>query len=365
MPNGLPAYGEDEMADPFYPLGVPTQLRGELTQAAKVAMVRLGIVPPPLRVQVDITDRCNFRCPMCSKPETQASSQELELQEWMMALERIRTVPLLREISISGGEPFTRPDMLEILDFAKRMDLRVVLLSNGWFIDADTLQALQELGVDRLMVSLNSLRKSVHDGSRGKPGSYERIMQLIQEWLASPRTTDLCLATIVMESNCGELLSLATYVNERGLSGIIFQVLLPGEVHYPFCGESRMGDSSAEWYSRSPFWVRSTDTLRSEVAALLVTQKAQGGVINPPPQLRRFPTYYENPEVVWTWPCLGTLSRMYIDPFGDVRLCYGYPPIGNILRDDARELWRSPAAQDIRRKSRRCQRLCRMMNGSL
>lgn len=364
-PGGLPVRGDDEMAEPFHQVGLLTQVRGELTQAAKVAMLHLRVVPPPLRIQVDVTDGCNFHCPMCSKAETQPSSKELGLREWAKVFERIRTVPVLREVSISGGEPFARPDILEILGLAKSMGLRVVLLSNGWFIDADALQALQALGVDRLMVSLNSLRESVHDESRGKPGSYKRIMQVIDEWLASPRTTDLCLATIVMESNCSELSSLATFVNERGLSGIIFQVLLPDEVHYPFCEQSRMGDSSADWYSSNPFWVRDTDRLRSEVLALLASQKAHGGVINPPSQLRRFPTYYQNPGAVTAWPCLGTLTRMYIDPFGDVRLCYGYPAIGNILRDDARELWRSPAAREIRRQARRCQRMCRMMNASL
>jgi MoaA/NifB/PqqE/SkfB family radical SAM enzyme len=328
-------------------------------------MLRLGIVPPPFRVQIDITDGCNFCCPMCSKHEGPPSPQELQLDGWAEVLRKIKDVPLLREVSISGGEPFTRPDIFEVLRLAKGAGLRVVLLSNGWFIDHDAIRALEQMGVDSLMVSLNSLQEAVHDDSRGRSGSYERIMRLIEIWRTGPQATDLSLATVIMEQNCGELSSLATFAADKGLGGIIFQVLLPDEVHYSFCRESAMLGSAAEWFERDPRWVRSTDTLRSEVAALLAIQRAGGTVINPPPQLRRFPRYYERPREVGSWPCLGTLSRLYIDPFGDMRLCYGYPPIGNVLHDDPRERWRSVQAAEIRAQHRRCTRLCRMMNGSL
>jgi MoaA/NifB/PqqE/SkfB family radical SAM enzyme len=364
-PGGLRPFGDEGMMKARHLKGAVNQLRGEVTQAAKRTLLGLGIVPPPLRVQLDITDSCNFRCPTCSKSGISPSPRELQLDQWRRVLREIHTVPLLREVSISGGEPFTRPDIFEILEIAKGLGLRVVLLSNGWLVDRHRLRRLEELGVDRLMVSLNSLQESVHDESRAQAGSHERIMDLIEIWRSEPRSTDLCLATVVMEPNCAELSSLATFAAEKGLSGIMFQVLLPNEAHYAFCRESSMRESTARWHAGDPLWVKSTDRLRSEVAALLDMQRTGGGIINPPPQLRMFPLYYENPQGVRTWPCLGTLSRLYIDPFGDIRLCYGYPPIGNILQDNPREVWRSARAEGIRHRSRRCTRLCRMMNSSL
>ena len=345
--------------------GTLNRFRGDVTQASKRAMLRLGIVPPPFRVQIDITDKCNFRCPTCSKWRTAPSTEELELYEWKAVFEKIRDAPLLREISISGGEPFARPDILKILELAKQQKLRVVLISNGWFVNAGVFQQLEEVGLDRLMVSLNSLEEFAHDRSRATPGSYERIIQLIETWRARPRTTDLCLTTVVMEPNCGELSSLASFAHEKGLNGIIFQVLAPDEAHYPFYNEPCMPKSAAAWHVNDPLWVRSVDTLRQEIDKLLRMQKGSCPIINPPSQLRNFPLYYEKPETARTLPCLGTLSRMYIDPFGDIRLCYGYPPIGNILRDDPRQVWRSEQARRIRRDSQKCTRLCRMLNNNL
>ena len=364
-PAGLGSFEGDVMRRAWRMSATVGWLKGEITQACKRAMLRLGIVPPPLRIQLDVTDGCNFQCPTCSKSGMTPSSKELEADQWTQVLTRVRAVPLLREISVSGGEPLTKPGIFEILRVAKDLDLRVVLLSNGWLLDRHSMRMLEELEVDHLMVSLNSLRESIHDESRGQAGSYQRIMDLIELWRSGPRRTALSIATIVMEPNCRELVSLATFAAEKGLRGIMFQVLLPDEAHYAFRRDSVMPAGEADLHGSDSRWVRDTDVLRAEIKTLLRIQRVNGGVINPAPQLRRFPPYYEDPTAVGDWPCVGTLSRLYIDPFGDMRLCYGFPPIGNALRDSPRQAWRSARAAEIRDMTRRCTRLCRMMNSSM
>lgn len=97
------------------PGGLLRQMRGDMTQAAKRAMVRSGIVPSPLGIVLDVTDRCNFRCPTCSKWRGHPSRPELRLQDWEQVLPRIGAVPLLREAAVCGGEPFARTDIFDIL----------------------------------------------------------------------------------------------------------------------------------------------------------------------------------------------------------------------------------------------------------
>ncbi len=337
----------------------------ETIQISKRTMLRVGLVPPPFRIQIDITDRCNFRCPTCTKWNADPSKRELRTHEWRTVFEKIRNVPLLREVSIGGGEPFTRKDIFDILRFAKRQDLYTVLISNGWRVDGYVLEQLARIGVDRLMVSLNSLRETVHDQSRAAPGSYKRIMDLVESWRGQPQTLDLCLATVIMEPNCGELSLLASLARDKGLSGIIFQVLAPEEAHYPFSRVSQMPQSVHAWYTNNPLWVRNIHLLRREIQNLLRFKKKGFSIINPVSQLRTFPLYYETPDAVRGLPCLGTLSTIYIDPFGDMRLCYGYPPIGNILRDNPRQVWRSNRARRLRLEAKKCSRLCRLLNNNL
>ncbi len=355
--------GHDGMLGRFR--GTVNRAWGDVTQMSKRAMLRLGIVPPPFRISIDITDRCNFRCPTCSKWHGAPSGEELALDQWKLAFEKLRGVPLLREIAIGGGEPFVHREVFEILELAKQQELRIVLITNGWFVDQAVLKRLEDIPLDCLMISLNSLHESVHDESRATTGSHRRIMELVEIWGAQARMTDLSLSTIVMEPNCGELTYLARLVQEKGLSGIMFQVLLPTEVHYSFARERSMPQPVATWYENDPLWVRSLDTLRQQVSELLVLQGKGYPILNPPSQLRRFVTYYEDPGRASKVPCLGTLSRMHIDPLGEMRLCYGYPPIGNILHDDPRQVWRGEQARLIRQASRECTRLCRMLNCNL
>jgi len=343
---------------------IAKSLRRDSLQAAKRTILGWGVVPPPLRVQIDITDGCNFCCPTCSKWHTPASPRELCLTEWTTILERIAALPLLGEIAVTGGEPLMRADLLPFVAQAKRHGLRVVLISNGWFLDRVKLDALEAAGVDRVTVSLNSLQPQLHDQTRGKPGSHVRILQCISAWQAVPRVMELCLATLVMQSNCGELTSLARFAREQGLTGIIFQVLAPPEAHYAFAVHDRMPQTQRAWIARDPLWVTDLSELRVQVHDLLQMQGQGCHIHNAPSQLRNFPAYYGRPEDIVKLPCLGTLSRLYVDPFGDARLCYGFPAIGNVLHDDPRRLWKGTAARQIRTSSRKCDRLCRMLNNN-
>jgi MoaA/NifB/PqqE/SkfB family radical SAM enzyme len=345
--------------------GAWRQLWGDASQATKRAMLHLSIVPPPLRVVLDVTDSCNLRCPTCSKWRSCALQPELGLEQWQLALGKLAGQPLLREVVVSGGEPFTRGDILEILAAAKGQQFKVTVISNGWMLREALLEQLEAIGVDMLTVSLNSLSAQVHDGTRGAQGSHGRIMSLVKAWQARPRRISLSLATVVMELYVHELTQLAEFAWQNHLAGIAFQVLAPPQAHYAFAGAQSMPQEASDWHARDPLWVSNITALRTHTKKLLQLQARGCPVLNPPSQLRRMPLYSERPDTVRDWPCLGTLSRLYVDPFGDVRLCYGFPPVGNILRDDPRALWRSAAAQEVRRASRSCTRLCRMLNNNL
>jgi hypothetical protein len=190
-------------------------------------------------------------------------------------------------------------------------------------------------------------------------------MQLLEMRRARVGRTRLSLLTIVLESNCGELAEMARFAGRMGLAGIMYQVLLPTEVHYCFAAESSMPTPAAAWYEDNPLWVGSLSTLSRQIGELLELQAAGYPILNPASQLRRFVTYYEDPGRASKVPCLGTLFRLHIDPLGEMRLCYGYPPVGNILQDDPRQAWKNEEARQIRKASGDCARPCRMLNCNL
>ncbi|MHB1294395.1 MAG: radical SAM protein [Anaerolineae bacterium] len=336
----------------------------DATQAARRVLRRAGLTPAPLRVSIDVTDRCNLRCPTCDKGKALPAGNELRLDQWDAVLRRIATLPLRREIALSGGEPLTRPDIAEIVASARRWGLRVVLITNGWSADAQALARLEAAGLDGLIVSLNSLRAEVHDAGRGRAGSHARIMALIDAWRAGSRRVRLSLSTVIMAPNCGELAALAGFVQQQGLCGIAFQALLPTGTHYALSGASAMAVPPPGWWRADPLWIGDLHALRGQVERLAAMKRGGFPILNAPTQLRAFVPYFRDPAAAGRGPCLGTAARMYIDPLGDVRLCYGYPPIGNALRDDPRALWWGAHAARIRHASLRCALPCRLQNSN-
>jgi hypothetical protein len=64
------------------------------------AFIRLGAIPAPLRIKLALTDRCNLRCPTCSKWNGNGLPPELRLDDWLGFLERVRD---LRPLTCSSG----------------------------------------------------------------------------------------------------------------------------------------------------------------------------------------------------------------------------------------------------------------------
>ena len=240
-----------------------------------------------------------------------------------------------------------------------------MVTTNGSLLDESLSRDVFATGVDRLMVSLNSLVEESHDRSRGFSGSFARIMAAIELWAREPRETDLCLAAVITEENCGELSELAEFTVSKGLNGIIFQVLAHDDAHYAFGETESMPNVPKDWPDKHPQWVRDHDKLNREIDNLLKQKRSGYPIINSVWHLRQMKKYYAIPDVCRGIPCLGPFTTFYIDPYGDVRLCYGYPPVGNLMHDEPKKLWYGDAARAIRRQVRSCRRLCRMLNNNL
>jgi len=84
---------------------------------------------PPVSMQLLITNKCTTKCIMCEHSSINAEN-ELTLAEIENVLEYISDLGT-KNIIISGGEPFFRQDLLQILEMAVRKNLNIGLLTNG------------------------------------------------------------------------------------------------------------------------------------------------------------------------------------------------------------------------------------------
>lgn len=79
---------------------------------------------------------------------------------------------------ITGGDPFQRPDVLELIRYGRRTGLRVAVSPSGTpTLTPQRLRAVHEAGANVLSLSLDGSTAALHDGFRGVDGVYRWTLQ--------------------------------------------------------------------------------------------------------------------------------------------------------------------------------------------
>ncbi|MGD9124242.1 MAG: radical SAM protein [Desulfarculaceae bacterium] len=144
----------------------------------------------PLFLDYAVTWRCNARCIMCDTWKTKGTEdQELTPKDWDAILTRDADfLRAMKKIGLTGGEPFLRSDLVELLEVLHRRLpwVRISLVSNG-LMPERTLKALERIKefCPELVfsVSLDGLGE-VHDQVRGIPGAFDKALATLKGALA-------------------------------------------------------------------------------------------------------------------------------------------------------------------------------------
>ena len=109
----------------------------------------------PFLVQVVVTRRCNLSCSYCDEFDDHSPPVPTDLLK--RRIDQIRKLGAW-SIEWSGGEPLLHPDLCEITRYAKNQGFtRVMLLSNGFLLSQDKVEALNQAGLDDLQVSVDGV----------------------------------------------------------------------------------------------------------------------------------------------------------------------------------------------------------------
>ncbi|MBI0298966.1 GTP 3',8-cyclase MoaA [Streptomyces sp. PRKS01-29] len=116
-------------------------------------------------LRVSLTDRCNLRCTYCMPEEglQWLAKPDLLSDDEIVRLIRIAVTELgVTEVRFTGGEPLLRPGLVGIVERCAELDPRprMSLTTNGIGLER-TARALRDAGLDRVNVSLDTLRPEV------------------------------------------------------------------------------------------------------------------------------------------------------------------------------------------------------------
>ncbi len=131
----------------------------------------------PFIVFWEVTRACLLACKHCrAKAQTKPHPNELKLEECYDLIDQLRRWnPLL---IITGGDPLMRKDLFDILEYTEGM--RVAIAFSGTKLATeDKLKKMYDLGVARIAVSIDGSNPEIHDYFRGKTGTFEMSMKIL------------------------------------------------------------------------------------------------------------------------------------------------------------------------------------------
>jgi len=307
---------------------------------------------PTMIANFAVTYRCNSRCRTCRIWEIEDPRRgELTLDEvrWIFAsnLEFLRDV---RYIQITGGEPFMRPDLPEIVSTIHGYLPGCVFGAPTNGMEPERIERATEATIRALggrgfsvSVSMDGLERT-HDSIRGVEGSFERAVETLRRLSALRRVFPglrLAVGMTLTPENHGELPEVFGLARRHG-ARFSFRPVNHSEIYYRNRADDLWIGEVPEALLQSVRGVgRATVEkygFRGSATALRYIQGALDYIRDPSD--RRL-------------PCSAGSESLFLDPYGNVYPCiFMDEKMGNAREAPLEAIWRSPEASEAQRKVR-------------
>lgn len=148
---------------------------------------RVNRVPPPFRLWIEPTNRCNLHCVMCPTGVADPSRET-----GLMDLDTYRTIidevaPFAFDLNLHHrGESLLHPGIVEMIEYAAAQGLYTNLHTNGTIMSDDLARRLVQSGLDILSFSFDAIDPEAYSKIR-VGGKYEKVLGNIRKFLATRR----------------------------------------------------------------------------------------------------------------------------------------------------------------------------------
>jgi radical SAM protein with 4Fe4S-binding SPASM domain len=179
--------------------------------------------PHGLEVDLQITNRCPLSCDHCVYDSSMHASDGLPLDTVARLAHEFRALGV-SQVSITGGEPFIRRDLPDVIRLLADLDVEVCVQTSGLLADRTDFGALRAVGLDLLLVSIDGLAP-FHDSFRHHRGLFDLAVK------AAGRATAAALPVrvnvVVSRANRSDAVALLPLLRERGVRVASFFYLSP------------------------------------------------------------------------------------------------------------------------------------------
>lgn len=279
----------------------------------------------PLALIAELTHRCPLHCVYCSNPlELQLRSEELPTNVWARVFQEAAQAGVL-QADLTGGEPLTRPDIIDLVRAARAAGLYVSLITSGLPLDQVRLGQLVAAGLDHVQLSFQGAREASANAISGTKAHAQKLCVL--EWLGNVRV-GVTLNFVIHRGNIDQIEEMLALAESSGAGRAEF-------AHVQYYGWA---------FANREQLLPSRMQLDRSLAVLQTAQERLRGKIR---------VEYVVPDYYARFPkaCMGGWGRklLLITPHGDALPCHAAQIIpglkfDNVKHHSVREIWETSEA---------------------
>lgn len=316
--------------------------------------------PSPINVTLSVTNMCQSRCKTCGiwklyLHDRAKFRDELTLSEIEKTFASIGDIYFF---NISGGEPFLRQDLPQIVKAACKYLKPAVIHTPT---NALAPRIIEERVAEILDIIDSSGRTipftikpsfdgvgDIHDEIRGVKGNFDKVLDTVsrlKKLQVRHPNLEIGLGTIISKFNLDRVRETAHYVRDLGVDSYISEI---AEQRTELFNVGDPITPTADEYEKA------IGDFNAELKAGRIEERAVSSTT-----LAFRQVYYQYVirilrEKRQVLPCYGGIANVHISPYGDIWPCciLGYDKSMGNLRDvdyDFTKIWHSPEADQVRR----------------
>lgn len=298
-------------------------------------------IPMPTDVSIITTYRCQMRCKMCNiwryptDKKKEITAKELEI------------LPGFKFVNLTGGEPFLREDLDEIVEVMFRKSPRIVVSTSGWHHDR-ILNLAEKFPNIGIRVSIEGMQQT-NDHLRGRDGGFERGYNLLKD-LNKMGVKDIGFGITVSNLNHEDIMPLYKLSKELKLE------FATAAFHNSY------------YFHKQDNLISNKKSVNGDFEKLIQALMKEN---NPKSWFRAFfnmglINYINGGRRML--PCEAGLVNFFVEPYGEVYPCNGLEDhiwkqsMGNIREvKNFEEIWYGEKARQVRERVANCPKNCWMV----
>ena len=173
----------------------------------------------PIHCIVQVSNRCNLTCGFCSFWERPAHPRdEMTVEDFEGISAKLAEAGSM-VVSIEGGEPLLRPDIVEIVRAFARYH-HPILFTNGWRVTETLARELWDAGLTEIGVSIDYADPQRHDAHRGAQATFAaavRALGVLRD-TAPHGPRQVAVMTVLMQDNLDQFEDLLRLSAQHGVT---------------------------------------------------------------------------------------------------------------------------------------------------